>query len=130
MSWDREAELQRVSRMPLSVPDRITALMHIFQVDLEVQGRTYAEAKSEHTRRKAKAIVAKRAEGEKSGEMCGYYAESQDDIYRADLAWRTAEQLVAADKEKLRILHAEMDKWRTEQANERAADNISVRTQA
>lgn len=131
--WDLQAELDRIKRMNLSYENRIIAMMHAYHADLVQQARIFAEAKSEHDRRKAVATMNKRygregLEAEKSGEMCATYAESLDDVYAADVAYRLAEQMVSADKAKLQILHAELEKWRTEQANDRAADAFTART--
>jgi hypothetical protein len=38
--------------------------------------------------------------------------------------------MVSADKEQLKILHAELEAWRTRKADERAADIFQARTQS
>lgn len=133
MTFDLAAEVGRITASSLSYQNKIIALMHAYNTDLEIQGATFAEAKAEHDRLKAIHTINKRygRDGlapEKSGEMCTTYAESQDDVAAADLRYRLAEQMVAADKSKLSILHAELEKWRTEQANDRAADSFTART--
>lgn len=127
--WNRDEQLARLQERPLSKQDMVIAQMWIYQRDLEIQGNLYAGWKATHDKRKAIHVMKKRYEaGEKSGEMCQIYADSQDDVFEADLAYRQAEQMVAADKSMLQILHAELEKWRTEQANERAADDLHRRT--
>ena len=129
MAWDRDAELAKLQERGLSRQDMLVMGMYIYQRDLEHQGRIFAHAKAEHDRRKAKHTMEKRYKGgEKSGEMCSVFAEAQDDVFEADLAYRTAEQMVTADREALKVMHAELEKWRTEQANERAADDMHRRT--
>lgn len=133
MTFDLAAEVERIKASAMSYPNKVIALMHTYNQDLEVQASTFARAKAEHDRLKAIHTINKRygRDGmapEKSGEMCTLYAESQDDVAAADLQYRLAEQLMGADKSKLSILHAELEKWRTEQANERAADSFQART--
>jgi hypothetical protein len=133
MTFDLAAEVERIKASAMSYPNKVIALMHTYNTDLEIQGADFAKAKAEHDRLKAIHTINKRygRDGlapEKSGEMCSLYAESQDDVAEADLRYRLAEQMVAADKSKLNILHAELEKWRTEQANERAADSFTART--
>ena len=131
--FDLAAEIARIKASNLSYPNKIIAMMHTYNNDLEIQGAEFARWKAEHDRLHAIHTVNKRygRDGlapEKSGEMCTTYADSQDDVAAADLRYRLAEQMVAADKSKLSILHAELEKWRTEQANERAADSFTART--
>src|SRR5690349_25075648 len=126
---DRDAELAALKERGLPYVDRLIAAMYIYARDLDKQARIYAQGKAEHDRLKARAVMARRYDEhgnvvEKSGEMCATLADAQDDVFAADLAYRTAEQLITADRETLKIMHAELDKWRTEQANERAADSI------
>lgn len=127
--WDRDTELARLNERPFSKQDMLVARMYIYAQDLERQCRIYAHAKSEYERRKAVHAMRQRYEkGEKSGEMADRFAEGQDDVFTAGLAYRTAENLMTADREMLKIMHAELEKWRTEQANERAADDLHRRT--
>ena len=132
MSEQLKAELARIDRMNLNYENRIIAMMYAYHSDLERQAEIYAGEKSEYERLKAVHTMDKRygrngLDPEKSGEMATVYAESQDDVYTAGLNYRLAEQMIAADKAKLQILHAELEKWRTEQANERAADAFTAR---
>lgn len=108
-------------------------MMYAYHSDMERQASIYATEKAEHDRLKAVHTMKKRygQDGltpDKSGEMCAVYADSLDDVATSDMNYRLAEQMVAADKAKLQILHAELEKWRTEQANERAADTFTART--
>lgn len=130
--YDLEVEVARIQQSNLSYPNRIIALMHAYHTDMVAQAKTFADAKAEHDRLKAIHTMNKRygRDGmapEKSGEMATVYAEAQDDVAEMDLRYRLAEQLIAADKSKLAILHAELEKWRTEQANDRAADSFTAR---
>jgi hypothetical protein len=54
-------------------------------------------------------------------------AESDPDVWNAALAYRMAEQMIAADKAALAILHGELEAWRTRKADERAADSFTAR---
>lgn len=133
MPFNLAEALQRVNQSNLSYPNRIIAQMHTYNTDLRLQGERFAKAKSEHDRLKAKHTINKRyglsgQTAEKSGDMCGVYADAQDEVAALDLEYRLAEQMVAADKSKLGILQAELEKWRTEQANDRAADSFTART--
>lgn len=122
--WDRNAELARLEERGFSKQDMCIARMYVIEKDLEIQAQRYAWWKAEHDRRKARHTMDRRyTHNEKSGEMAATWADAQDDVHEANLAYRTAEQLVSADKALLQILHAELEKWRTEQANQRIADD-------
>lgn len=113
----------------LKPSDRVIAQMWVAWDDLEKQSRIYAQAKSWYQREKAKRVTELRAGGEKSAAAAELAAEAQDDIYRAHLGYRLAEQLVTVDREALRILHAQLDAIRTERADARAADAFLARDQ-
>lgn len=133
MTWDLNSELDRIDRQAsLSKPDHIIAYMYAYALDLRWHVKEFAEAKSEHTRLKAKYTMEKRygrngTEPEKSGEMCSVYADEQPDVAAQELRFRVAENMMTADREQLKILHAALEKWRTDQADARAADQFHGR---
>ena len=100
--------------------NRIIALMWAYQRDLEIQAFIYAEAKTAYGRMLGKIVIQKRMAGEKSAEVAGHHAEQDDDVFDAHLAYRKAEQMIIADREGLRVCHAELDWIRTQEANARA----------
>jgi hypothetical protein len=109
--------------------NRIIALMWAYQRDLEIQAFIYAEAKTEYGRRLGRIVIAKRMAGEKSAEVAGHHAEQDDDVFDAHLAYRKAEQMIVADREGLRVCHAELEWMRTTEANARAENTyMSPRT--
>lgn len=133
--WDLNTELDRIDRSAgLSKPDHIIAYMYAYALDLRHWVQEFAEAKSEHTRLKAKYMMTRRYgrdgnPAEKSGEMCGVYADEQEDVAALELRFRVAENMMTADREQLKILHAALEKWRTDQADARVADQFQGRTQ-
>lgn len=132
-AWDLNAELERIDRSALPKADQIIAYMYAYNLDLRYWVREFAEAKSEHTRLKAKYTLERRygrdgSAPEKSGEMCSVYADEQPDVATQELRFRTAENMMTADREQLKILHAALEKWRTDRADERAADQFQGRT--
>lgn len=128
--WNRDAELSKLPQRNLDGANLIIAKMWIYHRDLEYQAWRYANAKTEFGRRQARIIVQMRQEGERSAEVAAKVADMDEDVHNAHLAYRLAEQMVSADKEALRILHAELDKYRTEAADQRAADQFMARTQS
>lgn len=128
-SYDRESELAALGRRNLDGANLIIARMWVYHKDLEYQSWLYAEAKTEYGRRYARIVVQMRQEGEKSAEVAGRVADMDDKVHSAHLAYRLAEQMVTADREALKILHAELDKYRTEAADMRAADSFMTRIQ-
>lgn len=129
MTWDKNAALKEVNASNLPEEARIIKKMHIVHFDLEHQGNVYANAKTEYGRLYARVVVQMRQEGEKSAEVAGRVADMDPEVHKAHLAYRLAEQLVSADKEQLKILHAELEAWRTRKADERAADTFQARVQ-
>jgi hypothetical protein len=129
VTWDRNTELRKLAERGLSGSNLTIAKMWVYQWDLELQGRIYADAKTEYGRRKARIMIEKRLAGEKSGELCAVFAEDDPTVAEAHLAYRLAEQMVGADKEALKVLHAELDDYRTKAADARAADSFIARTQ-
>lgn len=133
--WNLDAELERIDRQgTLSKADHIIAYMYAYNLDLRYWVREYAESKAEHTRLRAKYTLIRRYgrdgnDPEKSGEMCGVWADEQEDVAALDLRFRVAENMMTADREQLKILHAALEKWRTDRADERAADQFQGRTQ-
>lgn len=128
MTWDRNTALRELKQRGVTGSNRTIAAMWIYQHDLELQGYRYAEAKTEYGRLKARVMIQKRAAGEKSGEMCAVYAEDDEAVAAAHMAYRLAEQMVTADREALKVLHAELDDYRTKAADARAADAFQART--
>lgn len=117
----------RMSNQPRE--NQIIAEMWAWQQEMTRQSHVFAQAKSFHGREVAKVIISERLAGEKSAAVAEKKAETVDEIYAAHVAYRLAEQLVYAAKEGLRILHAELDKLRTQKADARAADQFTARTQ-
>lgn len=131
MSWDRDTALRElVTKDKLSGPNLIIARMWVYHHDLEWRMQVYSDAKTEYDRRLSRVVVQMRNEGEKNYDVCKHVAHMDDEVHNAHLAYRLAEQMVSADKEALRILHAQLEAYRTEQANQRAADQFQARTQS
>lgn len=130
MTWDKNTALREVNASALPEESKIIKKMYVVHHDLEHQGKVYADAKSEFGRLYARVVVQMRTEGEKSAEVAGRVADMDPDVHAAHLAYRLAEQMVSADKEQLKILHAELEAWRTRKADERAADQFQARTQS
>lgn len=108
--------------------NQIIAEMWAYHTDMGRQARIYAHAKSAYQQRLSTVVVEQRAAGEKSATAAEHTAESQDDVHNAHLAYRLAEQLLNVNRAALNILHAELDKIRTERADARAADQHMART--
>ena len=117
MSFNREQAIADAKR--LHGANRIIALMWAYQRDLEIQAFVYAEAKTAYGRLMGRKVIEKRMAGEKSAEVAGHHAEQDDDVFDAHLAYRKAEQMIIADREGLRVCHAELDWLRTTEANAR-----------
>lgn len=127
---DLAAELESLSRGNLSGPNLIIARMSAYLRDLRRQMGTYAEQKSEYDRKLSRIVVQMRNEGEKNYDVCKHVAHMDDDVHAAHLAYRLAEQLITLDREALRVLHAQLDAYRTEAADQRAADQFQARMQS
>lgn len=127
--WDKNASLREVNKSGLPEEAKIIKKMNIVHWDLELQGKIYAETKTEHGKLLAKVIIQCRMDGSaKSDAAALSFANLDPEVNAAHLAYRLAEQMVAADKEQLKILHAELEAWRTRKADERAADTFQART--
>lgn len=130
MSWDRDAALKAlVVEQKLSGPNLIIGRMWVYHHDLEWRMKVYSEAKTEYDRRLSRIVIQMRNEGERNYDVCKHVAHMDDEVHNAHLAYRMAEQMVTADREALRILHAQLDAYRTEAADQRAADQFQARTQ-
>lgn len=122
------AELRtRLGNQPYE--NMVIGKMWAYHKDLVYQMWVYAKAKTEYGRRLSTIIIRERANGEKSAAVAANTAEMTDEVYEAHLAYRAAEQMVVADREALKILHAELDALRTQAADRRAADQFQARTQ-
>lgn len=108
----------------------VIAEMWVWHQELQYQARRFANAKTFHGREVAKVVIRERANGEKSAAVAEQRADMEEEIYSAHVAYRTSEQLVTGAKEALKILHAELDKIRTDRADARAADQFQARTQS
>jgi hypothetical protein len=132
MTWDRNAELAGLQQGHLSGSNLIIARMWIYHRDLEFQVDVYARAKTYYERTKATlmtSLMVPDGEGKKlSAAAAEQFADADPDVWKAALAYRLAEQLASANKEALKILHGELDAFRTKQADERAADQFQTRT--
>lgn len=115
--FDRAAAIAHARS--LNGANRIIALMWAYQRDLEIQAFIYAEAKTAYGRLMGRKVIEKRMAGEKSAEVAGHHAEQDDEVFDAHLAYRKAEQMIIADREGLRVCHAELDWLRTTEANAR-----------
>lgn len=123
--WDLQAEL---AKAPRGRPqDRIIHAMWCYNKDLRYAGDSYAQAKTEHDRVLARAIVQDRNLGEKSAEVAAHRAiAGNDEVYQTRLTYRVAEQRIVADREALRTLHAQLDDLRTQAADARAANTFEA----
>ncbi|SDD42806.1 hypothetical protein [Auraticoccus monumenti] len=128
LSWDRDGQLRRAGEHQ-DAAYRAIARMWVYHRDLELAGIEYSAAKSRYERLLGKIVVTERAAGERSAEVCIHKAMQDDDVYVARVQYRAAEQRVSADKEALRILHAELDDDRTRRADDRAAGAWQARSQ-
>jgi hypothetical protein len=133
VSWDRDAELKALAGRGLSGSNLIIARMWIYHHDLEVQCDLYARAKTYYERTKATlmtSLMVADADGKKlSAAASEQFAEADPDVWKSALAYRVAEQMMGADKEALKILHGELEAFRTRAADQRAADQFQARTQ-
>jgi hypothetical protein len=131
--WDRNAELQQLQQRNLAGSNLIIAKMWIYHRDLEFQAWKYANAKTYYERTKATlmtSMMVPDGEGKKlSAAAAEQFADADPDLWKAALGYRLAEQMTSANKEALKILHGELDAFRTKQADERAADSFLTRTQ-
>ncbi len=117
---------QRTERM--SRPNQVIAEMFAYSSDLRRQGILYARAKSAAERRVAQTVTARKVNDPKEPvSLSEHHATDTDDVFEARVAYRTAEALMTADREHLRVLHAELDKLRTEAADRRQADSFMAR---
>lgn len=121
------ADLQkRLANQPYE--NMVIGRMWAYHKDLVYQSWVYAKAKTEYGRRLSAVVVRERMNGEKSATVAVHNAEITDEVYEAHLAYRAAEQMVTANREALKILHAELDALRTQAADRRAADAFTART--
>lgn len=129
--WNRNAELDALKQRNLSGSNLIIAKMWIFHRDLEFQAWKYANAKTHYERTKATlmtSMMVPDGEGKKlSAAAAEQFADADPDVWKSALAYRLAEQMTSANKEALKILHGELDAFRTKQADERAADQFQAR---
>ena len=107
----------------------LIALEWVFNWDLERKSAEFARAKSDYESLLARHIVRFRDGGEKSGEMCTNRAEALDDVAVAHLRYRLAEGVERLARRRLDTIAHQTEVWRTEQANERAADAFTARQQ-
>ncbi len=128
MTWDRNAELNALASRNLDGANLAIAKMWIFHHDLEIQSETYAKAKTYAARMRSTLIVSYTSgEGKLSVSAAEHAADSDTDVWNAALAYRLAEQMITADREALKILHAELDAFRTARADARVADEFQAR---
>lgn len=127
LEQDLDEVRQRTANMPRD--KQVIAELWAYATDLRRQCQEHARAKSWYQQQKSKVVVARRADGEKSATAAEHEAEADDDIYRAHLAYRLAEQMIIADRAALNVLHAELDSIRTDRADARKADEFMAREQ-
>jgi hypothetical protein len=119
--------VRRMRNAPVGT--RNVALSYAWLAELDRQGRAHAIAKSRYERLLAREIIRLRQTGiEKSGTAAEKRAEDNDDVWQAHLDYRLAERLEWVAKSALRVLEVANDNWRTQQANERAADSAHARS--
>lgn len=115
--------VERLEGAPVGVLN--TALMWCWLAELDRQGRAFATAKTGYQRALGRAIVTYRHQGEKSAAVAEQRAEAEDqDVIDNHLAYRLAEQGVQVARQALSILQTQNDNWRTQEANQRAADRF------
>lgn len=122
-SWSLPDALEDADRHSRPM-DKVIGRMWAYHRDLELRAHEYALRKSHYERLKGASVLKARAKGERSADVATMGAIQEDDVFGALVAYRAAEQLRDADKEALRILHATLDKMRTEAADSRAADKF------
>lgn len=127
MAWDLQAALRETRGMEM--PNVAIKRMWLYHFDLQQQVQAYATAKTNYDRLLSRVVVQMRQEGEKSYDVCKHVAEMDQEVHDAHLAYRLAEQMMTADREALKILHAELEAYRTQAADQRAADVFQARTQ-
>lgn len=127
MAWDRNEALRETRGMEM--PNVAIRRMWIYHHDLEIRVHEYATTKTEYDRLLSRVVVQMRQEGEKNYDVCRHVAEMDEEVHNAHLAYRLAEQMLSANKEALKILHAELEAYRTQAADQRAADQFQARTQ-
>lgn len=130
MSAELDADLKAARDRTAGMPrdKQIIAEMWAYHADLTRQADVFPKAKSAYGNRLSKVVVRERANGEKSATAAEHTAESEDEVYKAHVAYRLAEQLIMVDREALRILHGELDSDRSDRADHRAADTFQART--
>lgn len=127
MAWDLQASLRETRGMEM--PNVAIKRMWLYHFDLGQQLQAYAKAKTDYDRALARIVVQMRQEGEKNYDVCRHVAEMDQEVHDLHLAYRVAEQMMTADREALKILHAELEAYRTQAADLRAADTFQARTQ-
>lgn len=127
MAWDLQAQLRETRGMEM--PNVAIKRMWLYHFDLNQQLQAYAKAKTDYDRALARIVVQMRHEGEKNYDVCRHVAEMDEQVHDLHLQYRVAEQMMTADREALKILHAELEAYRTQAADMRAADQFQARTQ-
>lgn len=107
---------------------QLVALQWVFTWDLRRYGREFAEAKTRYEVLVAMHMVTFRDAGEKSGAMCETRAAALPEVAEANLRYRLAEQLERLARKRLDTISNEIEVWRSENANVRAADAHSARS--
>jgi hypothetical protein len=107
---------------------QLVAMQWVFTWDLRRYGREFAEAKTAYEVLHARRQVEFRDAGEKSGAMCATRADAMPDVAEAHLRYRLAEQLERLARKRLDTISNEIEVWRSENANVRAADALTARS--
>jgi len=118
--WDKAAAMDAAMRFP-RMGDRVISAMWVHQHSLERESRRFARLKTDYEHVRARKVLELRTGGEKSGEVAKMTADLDPDVYVKKVQFLTAEQLIKADREALKILHARLDDLRTQAADNRAA---------
>lgn len=108
--------------------NRLVALQWVLNWDLGRQGREFAEAKSDYEFLMARKVIEFRDAGERSGAMCEKRAEAVDEVRVAHLRYRMAEQLERLARKRLDTVRNQIEVWRSENATQRVADALHVRS--
>lgn len=107
----------------------LIGLMWCFHSELTRAGRASAAAEAEHDRTLGAGVIRYRMRGEKSAEVAKMRAESEDTgVYLSKLEKLRTAQEVHLAREGLRILQADLDRWRTNEARRRQEDEWAARS--
>lgn len=109
----------------------VNALLWCYHAEHDRQVVVFATAKTEYERVRGAGVIRYRVQGERSAEVAGMKAESEDPgVHLAAVEYRKAERMIDSAKQAQNILHARLRAWQTNQANDRQADAFIAKEQA